>query len=184
MYQTLNFQKHFFINPMFDSEIMHTIECDVGVAAIVRKARSILLVKEAHGRYKGCWGLPKGYVNQDELPSHAALRELSEECTVDGRIIGVQAIRERLLEEFPAIFIAYLVELPGDQKPIPGEEVLETRYVHADEFRELNWISEAMHSMALSAVNSNQSLQTIDFEHQQGHPYMLHTLSKTWGGEA
>ena len=184
MYQTLNFQKHFFINPIFNSGNMHTIECDVGVAAIVGKARSILLVKEAHGRYKGCWGLPKGYVNQDELPSHAALRELSEECTVDGRIIGVQAVRERLIKEIPAIFIAYLVELPGDQKPIPGEEVLETRYVHADEFGELNWISEAMRSMAVSAVNSNQSLQTIDFEHQQGHPYMLHTVPKTWGGEA
>ena len=163
---------------------MHTIECDVGVAAIVRKARSILLVKEAHGRYKDFWGLPKGYVNQDELPSHAALRELSEECNVDGKIIGVQAIRERLLKEVPAIFIAYLVELPGDQLPLPGDEVSETRFVHADEFEELDWISDAMHSMAASAVNSNQTLQTIDYQPQQGHPYMLHTLSKSWGGRA
>ena len=184
MYQTLNFQKHFFINPISKSLNMHTIECDVGVAAIVRKARSILLVKEAHGRYKGSWGLPKGYINENELPSHAALRELSEECNVNGRIIGVQAIRERLLKEVPAIFIAYLVELPGDQEPTPGEEVSETRFVHADEFGELNWISDAMHSMAVSAVNSNQALQTIDYEPQQGHPYMLHTLPKTWGGEA
>ena len=61
---------------------MHTVECDVGVAAIVRKARSILLVKEAHGRYKNCWGFPKGYVNENELPSEAALRELYEECLV------------------------------------------------------------------------------------------------------
>ena len=184
MYQTLNIQKHFFINPISTTGAMHTVECDVGVAAIVRKARSILLVKEAHGRYKGSWGLPKGYINKNELPSHAALRELAEECNVDGVIIGVQAIRERLLNEVPAIFIAYLVELPGDQKPVPGEEVSETRYVHADEFEELNWISDAMHSMAVSAVNSNQSLQTIDYQQQQGHPYMLHTLSKTWGGEA
>jgi len=163
---------------------MHTVECDVGVAAIVRKARSILLVKEAHGRYKGCWGLPKGYVNKNELPSHAALRELFEECTVEGSIIGIQAIRERLLEDIPAIFIAYLVQLPEGQTPIPGDEVLETRYVHADEFDGLEWISDAMHAMARSAVNSNQTLQTIDYELVQGHPYMLHTVSKTWGGEA
>ena len=77
---------------------MHTVECDVGVAAIVRKSRSVLLVKEAHGRYKDCWGLPKGYVNANELPSHAVLRELNEECIVSGQVTGVQAIRERLLD--------------------------------------------------------------------------------------
>ncbi|MDA8610510.1 NUDIX domain-containing protein, partial [Euryarchaeota archaeon] len=75
---------------------MHTVECDLGVAAIVRRSRSILLVQEAHGRYKNCWGLPKGYVNKSELPSHAVLRELSEECEVDGRVVGVQSVRERL----------------------------------------------------------------------------------------
>ena len=163
---------------------MHTVECDVGVAAIVRKSRSILLVKEAHGRYKDCWGLPKGYVNANELPSHAVLRELNEECVVSGQVTGVQAIRERLLDGTPAIFIAYKVELDDGQHPVPGDEVTEARFVHADEFDKLNWISDAMHSMASTAINSNQALKTIDYEPSRGHPYMLHTLSKKWGGEA
>ena len=163
---------------------MHTVECDLGVAAIVRRSRSILLVQEAHGRYKNHWGLPKGYVNRSELPSHAVLRELSEECEVDGKVIGVQSVRERLLDGTPAIFIAYLVELSDEATPTPGEEVIETRFVNADEFDSLNWISDAMHSMALAAVNSNQALRTIDYENNRGHPYMLHTLPKTWGGEA
>jgi len=163
---------------------MHTVECDVGVAAIVRRARSILLVQEAHGRYKNCWGLPKGYVNDNELPSHAVLRELSEECEVTGTIRGVQSIRERLLDGTPAIFIAYAVDVDADQQPNAGEEVLNTRFVHADEFDTLEWISDAMHSMAVGAVNSNQALRTIDYELERGHPYMLHTLPKSWGGEA
>tara|TARA_B100000459_G_scaffold146289_1_gene112215 strand:+ start:4292 stop:4783 length:492 start_codon:yes stop_codon:yes gene_type:complete len=163
---------------------MHTVECDVGVAAIVRKSRSILLVKEAHGRYKDCWGLPKGHVNENELPSHAVLRELREECHVQGQIKGVQSIRERLFNGMPAVFIAYKVELDDDQKPVPGEEVTEARFVHADEFDQLEWISEAMHSMANTAVNSNQGLETIDYESNRGHPYMLHTLPKKWGGDA
>ena len=165
-------------------KIMHTVKCDLGVAAIVRRSRSILLVQEAHGRYKNHWGLPKGYVNSSELPSHAVLRELSEECEVEGKVIGVQSVRERLLEGTPAIFIAYLVELSDEATPTPGEEVIETRFVDADEFDSLNWISDAMHSMALAAVNSNQALRTIDYEINRGHPYMLHTLPKTWGGEA
>ena len=163
---------------------MHTVECDVGVAAIVRKSRSVLLVKEAHGRYKDCWGLPKGYVNANELPSHAVLRELNEECIVSGQVTGVQAIRERLLDGTPAIFIAYKVELDDGQHPVPGDEVTEARFVHADEFDKLDWISDAMHSMAITAINSNQALKTIDYEPNRGLPYMLHTLSKKWGGEA
>ncbi|MAM35638.1 MAG: hypothetical protein CL988_00540 [Euryarchaeota archaeon] len=163
---------------------MHTVECDVGVAAIVRRARSILLVQEAHGRYKNCWGLPKGYVNKNELPSHAVLRELFEECDIEGTISGVQSIRERLLDGTPAIFIAYLVDIDDNQQPKPGEEVLTTRFVRAEEFDQLEWISDAMHSMAIGAVNSNQALRTIDYEGERGHPYMLHTLPKSWGGEA
>ena len=163
---------------------MHTVECDVGVAAIVRRARSILLVQEAHGRYKNCWGLPKGYVNKNELPSHAVLRELFEECDIEGTISGVQSIRERLLDGTPAIFIAYLVDIDDNQQPKPGEEVLTTRFVRAEEFDQLEWISDAMHSMAIGAVNSNQALRTIDYEGARGHPYMLHTLPKSWGGEA
>lgn len=163
---------------------MHTVNCDLGVAAIVRRARSILLVQEAHGRYKGCWGLPKGYVNSDEMPSSAVLRELKEECLVDGKIVGVQSVRERLQHGLPAIFIAYMVELDEGSVPKPGEEVLQTRYVKFDEFSSIEWISDAMHSMAVSAINSNQSLRTIDYENQRGHPYMLHTLPKSWGGEA
>ena len=163
---------------------MHTVECDVGVAAIVRRARSILLVQEAHGRYKNCWGLPKGYVNKNELPSHAVLRELSEECDIEGTINGGQSIRERLIDGTPAIFIAYLVDIDESQQPKPGEEVLKTRFVRAEEFDQLEWISDAMHSMAIGAVNSNQALRTIDYEGERGHPYMLHTLPKSWGGEA
>ena len=165
-------------------EFMHTVECDLGVAAIVRRSRSILLVQEAHGRYKNHWGLPKGYVNSSELPSHAVLRELFEECEVEGKVIGVQSVRERLLDGIPAIFIAYLVELNAGEIPSPGEEVIETRFVNADEFSSLDWISDAMRSMALAAVNSNQALRTIDYENNRGHPYMLHTLPKNWGGEA
>ena len=49
---------------------------DVGVAVVVRKNDSILLVREATGRYAGKWGIPKGRVDEEETPLDAALREL------------------------------------------------------------------------------------------------------------
>ena len=139
---------------------MHNVECDLGVAAIVRRARSILLVRELHGRYQGRWGLPKGYVDAGELPRNAALRELREECGVEGNVLGVQSVRERLLEGTPAIFIAYMVEIANDAAPIPNEEVSEALFVPVDKFNSLEWISDAMKTMAMNAVNSKHLLSS------------------------
>ena len=161
---------------------MHNVECDLGVAAIVRRARSILLVRELHGRYQGRWGLPKGYVDAGELPRNAALRELREECGVDGNVLGVQSVRERLLEGTPAIFIAYMVEIAKDAQPIPNEEVSEALFVPVDQFSKLEWISDAMQTMAVNAVNSKHLLSSVDYEAERGHPYVLHTLPGSRGG--
>ncbi|MDG1536946.1 MAG: NUDIX hydrolase [Candidatus Poseidoniaceae archaeon] len=161
---------------------MHSVDCDVGVAAIVRRARSILLVKEQRGKYEGRWGLPKGYVDDGELPRNAALRELKEECNVDGTVLGIQSVRERLLEGMPAIFIAYSVDIPSSAVPSPNDEVSEASFIPIEQFSELNWISDAMHAMAVNAVNSKHILSSNDYEHERGHPYVLHTLPNLRGG--
>ena len=61
---------------------MRAILTDLGVAACLIKNEAILLVKEASGPQKGRWGMPKGTVDEGELPSFAALRELEEECGI------------------------------------------------------------------------------------------------------
>ena len=71
---------------------MSSVRCDLGVAAVVTNATQVLLVKEATGRYSGHWGLPKGYVDDGELPRDAALRELKEECDVAGKVTGIYAV--------------------------------------------------------------------------------------------
>ncbi|MEC8242603.1 MAG: NUDIX domain-containing protein, partial [Candidatus Thermoplasmatota archaeon] len=97
---------------------MGSVRCDLGVAAVVTKNYQILLVKESAGRYSGHWGLPKGYVDEGELPRDAALRELREECAVEGEVTGIYAIRENLTDIGPAVFIAYSVSLLPNQIPI------------------------------------------------------------------
>ena len=152
---------------------MGSVRCDLGVAAVVTNKSQVLLVKESAGRYSGHWGLPKGYVDEGELPRDAALRELREECSVDGVVTGIYAVRENLTEIGPAIFIAYSVDLSPDQIPKAASEIAEVKFVSENDFDSLVWISEAMKSIASNAINQIP-FSTTDYSEQRGHPYLLH----------
>tara|TARA_B100001564_G_scaffold341217_1_gene335598 strand:- start:1187 stop:1666 length:480 start_codon:yes stop_codon:yes gene_type:complete len=152
---------------------MASVRCDLGVAAVIVKDNSVLLVKEATGRYSGHWGLPKGYVDDGELPRDAALRELREECDVDGTVTGIYAIRENLTEIGPAVFIAYSVELTQGQIPVASSEIEEAKFIDVDKFDDLNWVSIAMKSIATNALVQTP-FSTLDYSDQRGYPYLLH----------
>tara|TARA_B100001113_G_C20939343_1_gene547986 strand:- start:277 stop:756 length:480 start_codon:yes stop_codon:yes gene_type:complete len=152
---------------------MANVQCDLGVAAVIVRDNSVLLVKEATGRYSGFWGLPKGYVDDGELPRDAALRELREECSVEGKVTGIYAIRENLTEIGPAVFIAYSVELAGNQIPAASSEIAETKFTSVNEFDNLKWVSAAMKSIATNAVVQTP-FSTLDYSEQRGYPYLLH----------
>ena len=152
---------------------MASVRCDLGVAAVIVKGNSVLLVKEATGRYSGHWGLPKGYVDDGELPRDAALRELREECDVDGTVTGIYAIRENLTEIGPAVFIAYSVELTQGQIPVASSEIEEAKFIDVDKFDDLNWVSIAMKSIATNAIVQTP-FSTLDYSDQRGYPYLLH----------
>jgi 8-oxo-dGTP diphosphatase len=55
-------------------------------------AGGVLLVKRGVEPAKGLWGLPSGFIELDETPEQACLRELWEETGLNGeieRLIGV-----------------------------------------------------------------------------------------------
>ncbi|MFX0114549.1 MAG: NUDIX domain-containing protein [Candidatus Hodarchaeota archaeon] len=55
----------------------------VGVAAIIEKKASIWLLQRAHEPFRLKWNLPAGYVEIDEHPSQAVVREVKEETGLD-----------------------------------------------------------------------------------------------------
>ena len=152
---------------------MGSVRCDLGVAAVVTNSTKVLLVKEAAGRYSGHWGLPKGYVDDGELPRDAALRELREECAVEGKVTGIYAIRENLTEIGPAVFIAYSVDLLPGEIPKPASEVTDAKFVCQSDFDSILWVSEAMKSIAANAIQQTP-FSTTDYTKQRGYPYLLH----------
>lgn len=67
----------------------------VAVAALIVNDGKLLLVKRAVKPRKGSWDVPGGFVDPDEHPERAILRELKEELGVNGtveKLFGVFAV--------------------------------------------------------------------------------------------
>tara|TARA_B100001996_G_scaffold344417_1_gene300178 strand:- start:48 stop:533 length:486 start_codon:yes stop_codon:yes gene_type:complete len=153
---------------------MRTIDADLGVAAIVVQDEGILLVQEGQGKHKEFWGLPKGFVESGELPANAVIRELYEECGLSGTVTGLIGIRETLRDSNPCVFIAYRVRVQNNNLSINSSEISAARFFGLDELSDLKWISSAMHLLAKSGLEANDSTSLIDFTSTQNHPYLVH----------
>lgn len=97
-------------------------------AALVQNEKSeILMVKRGVEPGLGKWALPSGFIEIDETPEEACLRELKEETGLDGKIIklmGVYSQESSLYKN--VLIIGYKVE--GEGKIMPGSDSQEVRY--------------------------------------------------------
>ena len=70
-------------------------------AVIVRKGEEILLVKRGIEPGKGEWSLPAGFLELEENPSEAAVRELEEETGLDAAPDQLEFVDALNIERFP-----------------------------------------------------------------------------------
>lgn len=84
-------------------------------AALVKSAAGdILLVKRGVEPGYGLWALPSGFIEIDESPETACLRELEEETGLEGkitRLLGVYSQESSVYKR--VIIIGFEVEAPG-----------------------------------------------------------------------
>ena len=152
---------------------MRPVTTDLGVAACLVKKNKILLVKEGKGPQNGLWGLPKGSVDEGELPQLAVKRELREECGIDAEVLGLVGLRECLIKQTPAIFMAYLVDSKNSVINIDNDEITDYGWFEIKDFQTLPWISEAMKELAEKAV-TNYDGKMIDYTEKRGRSYFLY----------
>ncbi len=70
------------------------------------------------------WCIPGGRIEEGETPEEAAVRELREECCVDGKITGVLNINENPSEDTILTYHrvhSFLMDI-GVQQPSKGED--------------------------------------------------------------
>lgn len=68
---------------------IHYEQLKVGAGAIIEQDGCLLLIKRTQEPFAAHWNLPAGYVEVDESPAHAVVREVYEET---GLRVGVAAL--------------------------------------------------------------------------------------------
>ena len=105
----------------------------VATAVVVQTEGGILLGRRAIEPAYGEWCLPGGFVNDDESPLEAAMRECREEIGAQVDVIdliGVYHIPKQGASSL--IGVAYRGRLAGGEVPSAGAEMLEIRVFPSD----------------------------------------------------
>ena len=84
---------------------------------LVVRDKKILLMKHRHNNQEW-WCLPGGGIDQGETPEKAAIRELKEDCNVEGRIIRMISHNSYKDDDEDYTF---LIDI-GDQEPKMGAD--------------------------------------------------------------
>lgn len=102
------------------------------VAFVRNENNEILLIKRGVAPGKGKWALPSGFIEQNELPEHAVIRELKEETNIKGAVnslIGVYT--EPTTVYGNVLLIAYDVKIIGGRIK-PGSDTMAAKFYFAD----------------------------------------------------
>ncbi|RYJ03221.1 MAG: NUDIX domain-containing protein, partial [Actinomycetales bacterium] len=104
----------------------------LGAYALVRREDSVLLVRiSERGFHTGSWTLPGGGVDHGEPPRSALVREVREECGVEGTVGELVTVQDEHFsgtapngryEDFHSVGLVFDVTLPDDAEPALAEE--------------------------------------------------------------
>ena len=91
----------------------------------------VLLIRRGEEPWKGCWAFPGGFVDYGEDPETAVVRELAEECGVEGKVTGIISVRGEP-ERDPRghiVTIFYAVEVAPESVPVAGDDAAHAEWV-------------------------------------------------------
>jgi 8-oxo-dGTP diphosphatase len=105
----------------------------VAAAIVVEAEGGVVLGRRAIEPGYGLWCLPGGFVNDDESPAEAVVRECREEIGAAVEVESVLDVYHGPKTTAPSIVvIAYRGHLAAGQKIAPGEEMLEVGVFRLD----------------------------------------------------
>jgi len=113
----------------------------VDAAIIAKLDRKVLLILRKHDPYAGKWAFPGGFMDMDETPEEAIVRELEEETHITGielkqfKTYGALG-RDPRGRTISTLFIGF-VEHSTDVKAKGGDDAAEARWFPLDNVPDL-----------------------------------------------
>ena len=97
-------------------------------AVIINQNSRTLLVKRKYEPKIGDWSLPAGYIEYDENPETAAIRETKEETGLDVSIVNLFDVQGACDDpDSRVILVIYEVEIVGGELE-PGDDAIEAEF--------------------------------------------------------
>jgi len=126
---------------------VHFLDPKVGAGVLAERDGKVVLVRRAVVPALGSWCLPSGFVEYDEGPEQAAIREFLEETGLQVQLTGLLDVRQyRNDSRGPGIVILYRGQVIGGE-PHPGDDASEVGLFGPDKLPED--IAFATHRRAL-----------------------------------
>lgn len=112
-------------------------------AIAIREDGKIMLVRRAIEPYKGYWDTPGGFVDHDEMPEDAAVRELEEETGLQGRVISFVGVYldHYATTKATTLNFFYKLEVTDVDKASPASDVAEIDWFAIDKLPHLDEIA-------------------------------------------
>ena len=109
----------------------------LAVDAVTIRGDEVLLIRRGREPWKGMLAFPGGFVDKGEDPQHAVLRELEEECGMEGKVIRLLCVRGSP-DRDPrghVVSIAYVVSATGE--PVAGDDAASAAWHKISDVKEM-----------------------------------------------
>ena len=109
----------------------------LAVDAVTIRGDEVLLIRRGREPWKGMLAFPGGFVDKGEDPQHAVLRELEEECGIEGEVIRLLCVRGSPHRDprGHVVSIAYVVSADGE--PVAGDDATSAAWHKISEVKEM-----------------------------------------------
>lgn len=143
------------------------------VTGVVIKEGKVLLARHTYGGGKGLLIIPGGYVNVDESPQQALVREYLEETKVTVKPIDIIGIRFNMHDWY----IAFRAEYVSGEPSSDDDENSEVLWMDVEEALTRDDVPDLTKKLIKSAVSANNGLVHTEYNGITKYPpYSLYCI--------
>jgi len=126
--------------------------CSLSAGGLLIREEKVLLIQRGVKPNKGLWTLPGGYVEIDETPDQAVVREVAEETGLETRAFGLIGLWSASRENQQTVYCVFRLELTGALEQLKedgnGDEIQKARFVDTIALDSLGQVGRIAHWFA------------------------------------